>query len=367
MANKKDYYEVLGISKSASKEEIKKSYRALAKQYHPDKNKSADAETKFKETQEAYEVLSDDQKRKAYDQYGFAGSQAFSGAGSNAGGFGGFDSSFNSDFGGFEDILGSFFGQGFGGGRSNSQSNGGGSRGEDLEYILKIEFKDAIFGIEKEINYERLDRCDLCKGTGAKDGHKKTCTTCNGKGQVVQLQNTLLGRMQVVTTCPTCHGTGDIISEKCSKCKGSGTLKIKENLKIKIPAGIPDGANLRFREKGNAGSNSGSIGDLLINIEIKEDKVLERKGDDIYMDKEIDVITAVLGGEVEIPTVHGNVLMKIPEGTQSEKILRLKDKGGPKFRGNGNGDQYVKVIVKIPVNLNQNEKKLWSELKDIKK
>jgi len=365
MAEKRDYYQVLGVSKSASKDEIKKSYRSLAKQYHPDKNKSNDAESKFKEIQESYDVLSDESKRKAYDQYGFAGTQAFSGGG--GGGYTDFGSSFGGDTSGFEDILGNFFGNSFSG-FGNGNGRGGGSRvsnrGEDLEYSLQIEFNEAIFGLEKELQYNRLIKCDLCNGSGAKNGAKKTCPTCGGKGQVVQVQNTLLGRMQVVTTCPTCLGEGEIITEKCPKCKGTGTLSIKDKFTIKIPAGIPDGVTLRFKEKGNAGKNGGGYGDLLITIEVKADKNLERKGDDIYMSKEIDVVTAVLGGEVEIPTVHGLVIMKIPAGTQSNKVLRLKEKGGPKFRSNGsNADQYVKIIVNIPVKLSKQEKEIWESLK----
>ncbi len=361
MAEKRDYYEVLGVSKSASKDEIKKAYRKLAKEYHPDKNKAPEAEAKFKEAQEAYDILSDEQKRKAYDQYGFAGTQAFGGGGNGFGGFG----NFNGDLGGFEDILGGLFGSSFGGfDFGGSRGRGGPSvrRGNDLEFTLQIEFLEAVFGIEKEIEYNRKIHCDKCSGSGAKNNKKKTCQTCNGRGQVAQVQNTMLGRMQVVTTCPTCRGEGEIIEEKCEKCNGTGTNTIKDTFKIKIPAGIPDGVTIRFNEKGDAGPNSGPHGDLLITIEVKPHKVLERRGNDIYMDQEIDVVAAVLGGEVKVPTVHGDVLMKIPAGTQSEKVLRLKDKGGPKFRGNGNGDQYVKIVVKIPEKLSKQERDLWDKL-----
>lgn len=355
---KRDYYEVLGISKSASKDEIKKAYRTLAKKYHPDRNKEAGAEEKFKEAQEAYDVISDEQKRKAYDQYGFAGTQAFGGSG--AGGFGGFESG---DLGGFEDLLGNFFGGNFGGFGGGSQRGRRDNKGSDLEFAFQVEFMDAVFGSEKEVEYTRDVECDVCKGSGAKDGKKKTCHTCEGKGQVVQVQNTLLGRMQVVATCPTCNGSGQEISDKCDKCKGNGVVSQKEKLKLKIPAGIPDGVTLRFGAKGNAGRNNGTAGDLFVTFEVKSHKVLERKGDDIYMDKHIDVLTAVLGGEIEIPTVHGNVFMKIPEGTQSEKVFRLKEKGGPKFQRSGNGDQYVKVIVDIPTKLSNKEKQAWEQLK----
>lgn len=361
---KKDYYEVLGVSKSASKDEIKKAYRKLAKENHPDKNKAAGAEEKFKEAQEAYENLSDPQKRQAYDQYGFAGSQAFGGGNPFGGGFQ--QGGFSSDFGDLGDLLGNFFGGSvggfdFGGGQSRSKRN---NRGTDLELTLQVEFLDAIFGKEIEIEYRRKVMCDKCNGTGSKDGKKKVCHTCDGKGQVRQMQNTFFGTMQVVTECPTCHGSGQEISEKCDKCNGTGVNSEKDTFKLKIPAGIPDGVTLKFSGKGNAGENSGESGDLYVTIEVKPHTVLERKGDDIYMDKEIDVVTAVLGGEVTVPTVHGDVIMKIPSGTQPEKVLRLKSKGGPKFRGGGEGDQYVKLLVKIPTNISKKDKDLWTKLRD---
>ncbi len=364
MANKRDYYEVLGVTKSASKEEVKKAYRKLAKEYHPDRNKAADAEAKFKEVQEAYDVLSDDQKKSAYDQYGFAGTQAFGGSGSPFGGFSGAEGF--SGTGGFEDLLGGLFGNGFGGfdfGGNSRRTARNDLRGADLEFTMQIEFKEAIFGTEKQVEYQRDVKCDLCNGSGAKDGKKKQCNTCNGKGQVAQVQNTFFGRMQVVTTCPNCHGSGEIPLEECSKCKGQGINKIKDKFTVKIPAGIPEGVTLKFTEKGNYGPKGGEPGDFFVTIEVKPDKRLERRGDDIYLDQEIDVVTAVLGGEVQIPTVHGDVLMKVPEGTQPGKVLRLKEKGGPKFRGNSNGDQYVKIQVVIPSNLTKSERELWNSLK----
>ncbi len=374
MAEKRDYYEVLGVTKSSSKDEIKKAYRKLAKEYHPDRNKAADAEAKFKEVQEAYDILSDQQKRSAYDQYGFAGTQAFGGG--TPGGFGNFGNmqGFSSgDLNGFEDILGNLFGSSFGGfdfgglgGRSSARTRTENNRGSDLEFVLQIDFMDAIFGAEKTFTYDRFVKCDVCNGTGSKDGKKKTCPTCNGRGQVTQVQNTFFGRMQVVTTCPTCHGQGEIISEKCPKCKGSGIIQTKETFKMKVPAGIPDGVTLRFKEKGNAGERGGNYGDLFVTIEVRSHAKLERRGDDIYIDQEIDVVTAVLGSEIKVPTVHGDVLMKVPAGTQSEKVLRLKGKGGPKFRGSGNGDQYVKLIINIPTKLSKEEKDLWEKLKNSK-
>jgi len=364
MANKRDYYEILGLSKSASKEEIKKSYRKLAKEFHPDRNKAADAETKFKEVQEAYDVLSDQQKRSAYDQYGFAGTQAFNGGGSPFGGMEGF----SGNMGGLDDLIGNLFGGGLGGfdfGGGSQRSSRGESRGSDLQFSIQLEFMEAVFGVEKVMTYDRNGRCDVCKGSGAKGGKKKTCHTCNGRGQVAQVQNTFFGRMQVVTTCPTCDGAGEVAEDKCEKCKGDGLVKVKEKFNIKVPAGIPDGVTLRFQDRGNFGRKGAAAGDLYVTIEVKSHPRLERKGNDIYLDQEVDVVTAVLGGEVKIPTVHGDVMMKVPEGTQSGKVLRLKDKGGPKFQGNGNGDQYVKLIVNIPIKLSKDQKDLWNKLKDL--
>lgn len=367
MAEKRDYYEVLGLKKGASKEEIKKAYRGLAKKYHPDRNKEPDAETKFKELQEAYDVLSDEQKKAAYDQYGFAGTQAFGGGFGNSGGFGGFQSG---DLGNFEDLLGNFFGSSFGGfdfGSSRARPQRQLNRGRDLEYSLRVTFHEAIFGAEKELEYEREVTCDLCSGSGSKDGKRKTCPTCNGKGQVAQIQNTFFGRMQVVTNCPTCNGEGEVIAEKCPKCSGSGTVKTNDKFKITVPAGIPDGVTLKFSSRGDAGRRGGPAGDLFLTIEVTPHPRLERRGNDIYLDQEIDVTKAVLGGEVEVPTVHGNVWMKVPAGTQSEKVLRLRDKGGPKFRQTGNGDQYVRLIVNIPTKLSKDEKALWEKLSNFKK
>lgn len=363
--SKRDYYEVLGLSKSSSKDEIKKAYRKLAKKYHPDKNKENGAEDRFKEIQEAYDVLSDDQKRSAYDQYGFAGAQSFSSGGGYSGFNGGNFSGFSSDFGDLGDLLGNFFGgsfSGFGGAtRSNSQQT---SRGSDLEYSVKIEFEEAIFGAEKEIVYERDLKCEVCSGSGSKDGKMKTCSTCGGSGQVRKVQNTIFGSMQVVATCSECGGKGKLISERCSSCGGKGVKRQKDKFQIKIPQGMPDGVTLKFSGRGNWGHNSGMPGDLYVNIEVKPHKILERRGDDIYMDLDVDLVTAVLGGEVKVPTVHGDVFMKIPSGTQSGKVLRLKEKGGPRFRGNGYGDQYVRIILITPTKLTKETKKIWETLRD---
>lgn len=367
MAEKRDYYEVLGVSKTASKKEIKKAYRQLAKQYHPDRNKEAGAEDKFKEVSEAFEVLSDEQKRQAYDQYGFAGTKGFDGVGGGMYG-GNFEDFFNGmgGSGDLGDLLGGLFGgSGFGGGRG--QRRAGGRSGSDIQVEVKLKFEEAVFGVEKNIKFDRFDTCDKCSGTGAKDSKLKTCDSCNGRGQVVQVQRTILGAMQVASTCPTCHGHGEIPESNCEKCSGSGRVKKTEDFKFKVPQGIPDGVNIRFAGKGNAGEKGGGNGDLYVSIEVEEHPVLERRGDDIYMDRHIEVTTAVLGGEVEVPTVHGDVLMKVPSGTQSEKVLRLKGKGGPKFKSNDNGDQYVRLIVDIPSKLSKEEKAIWEDLQRVSK
>lgn len=360
---KRDYYEVLGVSKSASKDEIKKAYRKLAKEFHPDKNKDKSAEARFHEAQEAYDVLSDEKKRAGYDQYGFAGTQNMGGMGGQ--GFGGQNfGGFQSDFGGFDDLLGNFFGEGFGFSQTaNGRRRSRDKRGSDLEYRMTMEFNEAVFGEEKDLEYRRKVRCQACSGSGSKSGKKKTCQTCSGSGQVKQVQRTVFGSMQVVAECQTCGGLGEIIEDKCDVCRGTGVENKLESFKIKIPAGIPDGVTLKYEGKGNAGENGGAIGDLYITVSVKEHKVLKRKGDDIFMDLEVDPVTAVLGGEVEVTTVHGEVMMDIPEGTQPEKVLRLKDKGGPKFRGTGNGDQFVTIKVKIPTKLSKDQKKLWEQLK----
>lgn len=363
--SKRDYYEVLGVSKSASKKEIKTAYRKLAKEYHPDRNKEPGAEEKFKEAQEAYEVLSDNQKKSAYDQFGHAGTQGFGG-----GGFSGNSGDFSDFFGGaggtnLGDLLGGFFGEGFGGFGTTSARGRGSSMGSDLQTNITLTFEEAVFGIEKEIKYRRMVSCDICDGTGAKDGKVKTCSTCNGKGQTVQVQRTILGSMQVVTTCQTCGGAGTMAEENCNKCRGNGIIENNEVFKVKVPAGIPDGITLRFSGRGNAGPKGGGYGDLYVGVEVEAHDIFERRGNDIYMDLHINVTSAVLGDDVVVPTVHGDVKMKVPAGTQSEKVLRLKGRGGPIFRNNVNGDQYVRLIVDIPKKINKEEKHLWEKLKEL--
>lgn len=360
---KRDYYEILGIDKTSSKAEIKKAYRNLAKKYHPDRNKEPDAEEKFKEVQEAYEILTDDGKRSAYDQYGHAGTDGFSGF--NSGGFSDFGDF--SGFGGMNDIFEQFFGSGFGGFSTGGSRGNGAVRGADIESGIKISFEEAVFGTSKKVRYKRKDLCDKCEGNGAKNGTAiKTCETCGGRGQVITVQNTFLGKIQTTAVCPTCHGSGKEIKEKCEKCDGQGRIERSEDFEMKIPPGIPDGVTLRFKDRGNAGQRGGNFGDLFVSIEVTPHDRLERRGDDIYMDEEIDVITAVLGGEITVPTVHGDEVIKIPNGSEHDKIIKLTGKGGPKFRGNGNGDQYVRLKIKIPKKLSKEQKDLWKKLAETK-
>lgn len=364
---KRDYYEVLGVSKNADKKEIKKAYRKLAKEYHPDRNKAEDAETKFKEVQEAYDVLSDEDKKKAYDQFGHAGTQGF---GSGFGGFGNGGFQGNVDFEDLNDIFSQFFGQdadfgGFGGFGRRERRGSAQTRGSDIESTIILTFNEAVFGVERTLTYKRQTTCNVCDGNGAKNGTSiKTCPRCSGRGYINHVQSTFLGTIQTQVACPDCNGEGQIIEEVCTNCNGRGQIEKTEDFKIKIPQGIPDGVTLRFRGRGNAGKKGGPYGDLFINIEVEAHEVFERRNDDIYMEKEIDVVTATLGGEIEIPTVKENVKLKIPSGTQSHKVFKLSGKGAPKFRGNGNGDQYIKIIVKTPEKLTREQRKLWEQLKD---
>ena len=364
--NKRDYYEVLGLAKGASKQEIKSAYRKLAKQYHPDRNKAADAETKFKEVQEAYDILADERKKSAYDQYGHAGTQSFGGGGGYGdGGFSGFSGGFDS--GEFGDIFEQLFGSGFGGFGSRTQSSRGPKRGSDLEVTLKIKFEEAVFGSDKSILYKRKIVCEKCKGTGAKSSSSvKTCDQCNGQGKIKQIQRTFLGDFQTITTCPKCNGTGQIIKDLCEQCEGHGVESTEQEFKIKVPQGIPDGVTLKFKEMGNAGAKGGIYGDLYINIEVKEHETLERKGDDIYVDMNITPEEAVLGATKEVLTVFGMDKVTINPGTQPDAVLRMSQKGSPKFRGQGNGDQYVKINIKIPTKLTREQKEIWSKLNEIK-
>ena len=364
MQEKRDYYEVLGVEKTATIKEIKRAYRNLAKKYHPDVNKSADAEDKFKEVQEAYEILSDEQKRSAYDQYGHAGTSGFQGGYDGFPGgadFSGFDFSGMGDFADIGSIFDSFFG----GGRQRRQSRA--QTGEDLKVRIELEFEDAVFGTEKNIKYGRVVYCPDCNGSGAKKGSSmETCSQCKGSGQVTRVSRTFIGAIQTTTVCPTCRGKGKVIKEKCEKCGGDGRLNTTEVIKMKIPKGTPDGLVIRLREKGNAGQNNGGYGDLYVQIDVKPHDLFERRGDDIYIEKDIAAVQAVLGGEIEVETIHGNVKVKVKAGTQPGTIVRLTGKGAPKLRGKGNGDQYIQLNVQIPKKLSREQKKLWEALAETK-
>lgn len=345
--SKRDYYEVLGIDRNATKEEIKKAYRRLARKYHPDVSKEPNAEEKFKEVKEAYEVLSDDQKRAQYDQFGHAGAQGTHG-------FGG------ADFSGFGDIFDMFFG---GGSRRDPNAP---RQGADLQYTMTLTFEEAIFGKETEISLPREENCDTCHGSGAKPGTKKhTCTHCHGTGQLSTEQNTPFGRIVNRRTCHYCQGTGETIPNKCTTCGGTGRVKKRSKVKVSIPAGIDDGQQIRLSGKGEPGINGGPPGDLFIVIHVQPHEFFKREGDHIFLELPITFVQAALGDEVEVPTVHGKVKLKIPAGTQTGKTFRLRGKGAPNVRGYGNGDQHVKVRVVTPTNLTNRQKELLREFNEI--
>lgn len=342
MADKRDYYEVLGVGKDASADDVKKAYRKLARQYHPDVNKEADAEAKFKEVKEAYDVLSDDQKRATYDRYGHVDpNQGMGGAG-------------GADFGGFGDIFDMFFG---GGGRQRDPNAP--QRGNDLQYTMTIEFKEAVFGKETEITIPRTENCDTCHGSGAKAGTSpKTCTTCHGTGQQEVVQNTPFGRIANRRVCQSCRGTGKIITDKCNTCHGEGRVKKQRRIKVNIPAGVDDGSQIRISGEGESGVRGGPNGDLYIVLRVKSHEFFDREGDDIYCEVPINFVQAALGDEIEIPTLNERVKLKIPAGTQTGTYFRLKGKGVPKLRGIGSGDQHVKVTVVTPTKLSDEQKEL---------
>jgi molecular chaperone DnaJ len=350
----RDYYEVLGVARSASKEDIKKAYRKLAIQFHPDKNKGDKAsEEKFKEATEAYEVLGDDQKRAAYDQFGKAG---VSGQGGPGFGYKAY-TDFSDIFGDIGDIFSEFLGGGFQGG---GRGRGGSRRGSDLRYNVEITLEDAALGKDLKIEIPRQETCDDCSGTGAKKGTQASvCPLCQGAGQVRRTQ----GFFSVTTTCPQCQGQGRVIANPCGTCSGNGLVEKKRTLNIKIPAGVESGSRLKIAGEGEAGPNGGARGDLYVVTHIKRHAVFEREGNDLILEAPVPVTTAMLGGEIEVPTIDGKaVKMKIPAGTESGQIFRLKEKGMPYMGGYGKGDQHVVIQVRIPKSLNKKAKELTQEL-----
>lgn len=361
MAAKKDFYDVLGVSKDASDQELKKAYRQLSKKYHPDINKDPGAEDTFKEIQEAYETLSDADKRSAYDQYGHASTDPNFGGGFGGGGFGG--GGFGGGFGGggFEDIFEQFFG---GGGRTVDPNAP--RQGEDLQYVMDLEFEEAIFGKSTTISYNREEICKTCGGDGAKPGTKPvTCHKCQGSGTIQVERQTPLGRVMTRQVCDVCGGSGQEIKEKCQTCYGSGHTKQRHSVKVTVPAGVEDGNQMRLQGQGNAGINGGPYGDLYVVFQVKPSTQFERRGSEILYELTINFVQASLGDEVEVPTVHGKVKLKIPAGTQSGTNFRLKGKGAPRLRRSGNGDQHVKVNVEIPKKLDSAQADLLRKYADV--
>lgn len=353
MATKRDYYETLGVPKNASEEEIKKSYRKLAMKYHPDRNQgdnAKDSEAKFKEAKEAYEMLSDGQKRAAYDQHGHAGVDP-----NMRGGPGG------EGMGGFADAFGDIFGDIFGQGRAGGGQRGGRQvyRGSDLSYAMEITLEEAAKGKDAQIRIPTWEGCDTCNGNGAKPGTKVvTCTTCHGQGSVQMRQ----GFFSVQQTCPQCRGTGKLIPEPCVACQGQGKVKKQKTLEVKMPAGIDDGMRIRSTGNGEPGTNGGPAGDLYIEVRIKKHDIFERDGDDLHCNVPISMITAALGGEIDVPTLDGKVAIDIPEGTQADKQFRLRGKGIKGVRASYPGDLYCHILVETPVKLTEHQRKLLKEL-----
>jgi len=359
---KRDYYEVLGVSKSADAAELKKAYRKLAVQYHPDRNPDdKTAEDKFKEAAEAYEVLSDPDKKAKYDRYGHAGVDG-------QGGFSGGGMTMDDIFSQFGDVFGdsgfgSFFGGGGGGAASGRQR---GQKGTNLRIKVSLTLEEIAHGVHKKIKVKKEVACNTCNGSGAKDSSSvKVCNTCGGNGVVRQVRNTFLGQMQTTVTCPTCNGSGKIISSFCGGCKGSGTSHGEETIDIDIPAGVEAGMQLSMRTRGNAGQKGGPAGDLIINIEEKEHEFLQRDGQNILFEQFLSFADAAIGTQVEVPTLDGKVRIKIPPGTQSGKIFRLQDKGLPTVQGYGKGDQLIHVNVWTPKKLTQEERDLLEKMRSM--
>ncbi len=358
---KRDYYEVLGVSKGASEDEIKKAYKKLARKYHPDMNPGdKEAEEKFKEVNEANEVLSDPEKKARYDQFGFAGVDPSYGGGAGAGGYGagGFD------FGDLGDIFGSFFGGGFGGAQRRNPNAP--QRGESIRANVTISFTEAAFGCEKEIAVDRSEQCPTCKGNGCAAGTTpEVCPTCRGTGTVQVRRQTPMGVFASSAPCTKCGGTGRIIHQPCPDCRGQGAVRKRRSIKVTIPAGIDDGQTISLRGQGHAGKNGGPNGDLLINIMVQPHELFHREGTSVFCEAPITYAQAVLGGTLEIPTIDGKVKYDIPEGTQTGSVFRLRGKGIPVLNGRGRGDQYVTVTIETPKNLNKEQKEALKKFSDL--
>lgn len=347
----RDYYEILGVPRGASSDDLKSAFRRLARQYHPDVNKSPDAEERFKEINEAYAVLSDADKRAAYDRFGHAGVRGPGGA-----------TDFTVDFSDFADIFGDLFG--FGGfGRSSARSRNAPRRGADLQYRVDLSFEEAVFGVEKEVEITRDEVCRTCRGSGAEPGtNPERCETCNGSGEVRQMRQTILGSMVQVSTCPSCRGQGETIKTPCHTCHGSGLERRVHRKVVNIPAGVDSGTQIRLAGEGQPGTNGGPSGNLYIAIQVKSHKFFRRREYDVLMDLNVNIAQAALGAEVEIPTVDGPEKLEIPAGTQPGKVLRLRSKGIPKLRGSGRGDQLVIINVEVPKRLNSEQRELFEQL-----
>ena len=355
---KRDYYEVLGVSKTASKDEIKSAYRKLAKKYHPD-NKETGDEAKFKEVQEAYDILYDDQKRDAYNQFGHAAFEQTGGGPAGGNPFGG-------GFGFGEDInLGDIFSSFFGGGSSRRARRTGPQRGEDVLMKFRVNFMDAVNGKDEEVSFDFEEDCPHCHGTGADSPDDvKTCQKCGGKGSVIRQQRGIFGMMSTEVVCPDCGGTGRTISKKCSVCNGSGHKRVKKTVKIHIPVGINNGQQIRLQGMGGAGTNGGEHGDLYIEISIKPHPFFQRERNDIHLEVPIDFVDAILGTKIEVPTVNGNVLLTIPEGTQPGQTLRMRGQGIKDLRTGKPGDQYVHLDIKSPTSLNRKQREVLQQYKE---
>lgn len=360
----KDYYQVLGVAKDSNEQEIKKAYRKLAQKYHPDKNKGDEqANTHFKEINEAYEVLSDKQKRASYDQFGAAGANFGQGFSGNGQGFGGFGFDF-SDAGGassFSDIFETFFGGGAARGPKKPRSQA--RRGNDIETVIELNFEEAVFGVEKELQVTKPETCDRCNGQTVEPGSSLiNCGVCQGTGEVRSIRNTILGQISTSRVCDQCQGQGKVPEKVCTECHGTGRMRKTEKIKVKIPAGIDDGAVIRLTGKGEAGVKGGNHGDLYVHIKVKRSQKFVRDGFDVHTEEKIHTLQAILGAEVAIQTLHGKETIKIPHGTQTGKVFKLKDKGIPKLNSTGQGDHFVKIVVEIPEKLSKKERTLYEEL-----